>query len=241
MLSEVDLEHRSSGEVDALIESPDACEQESCYDDAAADDIEYLSVLDELDLSLDLQRRSSVLLDAEERWFSEPLALRDDVEVKLRYDNSCEYTYDDTEHQCEREALDRAGTYLIEDDCSDQSRYLRVDYRTERSLEALLRSGPDALAADYLFPDPREYDYVRVDRHTYGEDDAGDARKVEYASEEGHYQQHYENVHSKREVSDQTDQPVSQKHDEEYESKTYQARDYTLLKSVESDRSRLYG
>src|SRR5260221_901381 len=112
-----------------------------------------------------------------------------DVEDHARYEERREDRREETDQQRDGESLDRARSELEEEERRDDRRHVRIDDRAEGAGEAVLDGRADGLALAQLFADALEHQYVRIDGHTEGQDDAGDARQRERGLEDGHHPQ----------------------------------------------------
>ena len=110
--------------------------------------------------------------------------------------------------------LHRSGAELVKDGGRQRRGDVRVDDGAPGVAEALVDRGADGLAAIEFLADALEDQEVRVDRHTDGEHEAGDARQREHGAEPGQHRQREERVEHQAEHREHAAEPVVDDHDQ---------------------------
>ena len=140
-----------------------------------------------------------------------------DVHEKSCHEESREHGYDDTDRQCIRKALDRAGSQDRENCCRDQSCDVSVDDRGESFIKAALNCHLNVLACAQFFANTRENDNVRVNCHTDGEQDTCDTGQSQGDIKRVDDDRNDQNIDAERNTCAHAGQPVDHAHEECYQ------------------------
>src|SRR5215831_12902201 len=96
-----------------------------------------------------------------------------------------EHIRDQTDDQCDREALDRTGAELEQEQRAENGGEVRVENGAERARVAEVHRLANALAVAQLLADALEDQHVGVDRHSDREHETRETRQREGGAEAG--------------------------------------------------------
>src|SRR5206468_1959240 len=107
------------------------------------------------------------------------------LENRPRDVNRREHVGDQADGQRNRETANRSGAEQEQEEGRNYGRDVRVDDRHERLLETGVHSRSWRLAVAQLFANALKNQYVRVNAHADGQDDASDAWKRQHSTKVG--------------------------------------------------------
>src|SRR5215210_2781141 len=141
----------------------------------------------------------------------------DQVEHPAADEDRGEHRGQQADGQGDGKAADRAGAELEQEEGRDQGRDVAVDDGGQRLLEAEIDRGADRPPCVQLLADALEDEHVGNDRHTDGQDDAGDAGQGERRIERRQAAEQQDDVQDQGEDRIEAAQVVDDQHVEDDE------------------------
>ena len=164
------------------------------------------------------------------------LASDHEVEHRARQPDGGEQVGGHADHQRDGKAADRPGAVGIQNDAGDERGDMRVEHRPESAPKAGFDGATRTLSGTELFADTFVDDDVGIDRHTDGENDAGDAGQGQGRARQRQDRQLVEDVEHHRDVGDQARDPIVNEHEEYHRDRTDDHRQLGLVDRVLAER-----
>ena len=161
---------------------------------------------------------------------------QEELEEQPGQEHRREHGGENTDDQRHGEALDRARALPVEDRAGEERGQVRVEDGGERAVETGLHRELKRLAGVLFLADAFVDQHVRVDGHTEGQDDAGDAGEREGDVERRHGAEQHARVHEQRDVRHETGEAVVDEHEDHHERGAEETAVNTLADGLLTDR-----